>query len=263
MSDASMLLQVVGATRSSDGVAYRIAINYIRVGAIRVQDDGAVLLDQPLNALFRSQRDVDRLAGVKDIDDLHDRLAELQAEGAVRPPVEARVEFLSVGTKTVESVFIGEIGDARHGRGITLEAHEWDIVRRDLAYAGLVRWPPTAAALAVSEDRQFVLDTLSPLIGEDASRALWASIRERPHAERPTSREALRTALAAWFRKVGAERELSHTLATARELLLLLEAIEVLTWERFWWLLRCSRDEAIPAWQSAGRVDAAGQEGER
>ena len=58
-------------------------------------------------------------------------------------------------------------------------------------------------------------------------------------------------------RRPGSRRlgDLADTLATVGELLALLEAVEVLTWEKFWWLLRYTRDHIIPAWQSTGRID--------
>ena len=88
----NMLVSVVRAVRSSDAVAYGITTNHIRVSAIQVPYYGEDWLDDGLDSLFRVDRDMDQLPGVRNIEELRERLVALRAEGALRPPVGARIE---------------------------------------------------------------------------------------------------------------------------------------------------------------------------
>ena len=88
-----------------------------------------------------------------------------------------------------------------------------------------------------------LLDTLGPLIGEEATRQLWASVRESTGNDLPTAAAVMRSALAAWLRTSATDRDLADTLATVVELLTVLEAVELLTSEKFSRLVRCARVE--------------------
>ena len=100
MSDANMLLQVVDAGRSSDGVAYRIAINYIRVGAIRVQCAHS--------HAYWALRDAAR----------RERTAHLELKGLDRAEQERLVRELT-GID-----FVKLPGWQRHGVGLYMETYE-------------------------------------------------------------------------------------------------------------------------------------------
>ena len=123
-------------------VAYTLAINGIEAGDIFVYEDGKIQMPHGTVPLVRSRAALDRLAGARDLEGMRARLAELEAEGELRPPV--RVDVKRDHDGQVYYVFIGAAGGSGNCRGIALKAHEWPFIRRDLQAAGLIPADPEA-----------------------------------------------------------------------------------------------------------------------
>lgn len=119
-------------------VNYTIAINGMEAGEVGIYEDGNVMLPYGTWGLLKDEDAQDRLAGVRDLENMRARLAALEADGLLQQPVLADVERDDEGR--IMSVFIGCAANYGHGRGITLKAHEWPLIRRDLVAAGLI--PP-------------------------------------------------------------------------------------------------------------------------
>ena len=123
-------------------VAYTLAIDGIEAGDVRVYETGEIQMPYGTDPLVRTRAALDRLAGARDLADMRARLAALEAEGQLRPPVLVDVKRDDDGQ--IDLVFIGAAGFAGNGRGIALKAHEWPLIQHALVAAGLVLAPEVA-----------------------------------------------------------------------------------------------------------------------
>ena len=121
-------------------VNYTIAINGIEAGDVQIHEDGKVILPYGTWGLLKDEDAQDRLAGVRDLEDLRARLAALEEDGLLQRPVLVNVERDDDGRP--HRVFIGCAGMYGHSRGITLNVHEWPLIRQDLVAAGLLPRDP-------------------------------------------------------------------------------------------------------------------------